>query len=117
MKLVLILLVLQFILLTSGVFRDEDNSVTDDAIRCNSTNKDVKANDELSLRKQISVFCPPCGIAVQKYDCCCLHRAGRLNRCSRDKYPKKNNLGYCCYYSQDMIRDDIFRKSNGQLKF
>ena len=77
MKLVIILLVLQFILLTSGVFKDEENLVTDDASG-NSTNKDVKAYDELSLRKQISVFCPPCGIAVQKYDCCCLHRAGHL---------------------------------------
>lgn len=71
MKLVLILLVLQFILLTNG----SDSS-------------------------EWEVYCPQCGVAENNQKCCCLEKVGEVSRCDQNQQPTENEKGLCCDYKK-----------------
>ena len=73
MKLVLIVLVLQFILLTSG---SESGS------------------------GEWEVYCPQCGVAENNQKCCCLEKIGELSRCDQNQKPAEKENGFCCDYKK-----------------
>lgn len=45
-----------------------------------------------------SNYCPQCGIANSKENCCCLEKVNGLTQCDQIRKIKKEDKGICCDY-------------------